>query len=665
MSAPDPQKDWTPTHGPSAPCAVCTRGTTLYIDGVPKHLYCHLTGQPHPSMRIHDEPDLPAPGTGSGDGPAPEPGDPAAARPDSAEPGQEAPAPAVATPTPKPRAEQMALEGPAPEPPEGWRAAAAVVDPTGVYLPDGVRWPLPQSAGLAEILAAGDKLRIGHPAGVGALVLTDDLCVRLGLDLVVPEGTVGDVARKWMLDALADAGPGFLAPAAGAGWAASEDRLSPETRLRRGAGQDGTGERAFDLVLLSYLWTFDPGDRHIAMSVPSEWPVPRQCAEMARRYGRVAQLLGVPWQGTARQVGLRVADQVQKPRKGAARRGGQVDAAGRDRGRVVTRACPRPELSEASRGAQFEPETHWQAPVAAVKTLLGTHAGEDLWLHTFDRRNAYLADVGGCELGYLTEREPALRHLVGLEAVMAAISGKPGRAGVPPAGLYRVVLPRHDQPLLPAPHPLMRPDESLVVWTAAPTVEYLAGDADPASSWPGAGYALEDLLGDDAEAWVFPAQGRLLSGWKTRIGEGIQRARAEDDEPVADAIKSVYTGFVGGLAYERQRTGARPEWYQPIWQDTIRAASRATVSRRVWSAFQRGLQPLAVDVDEVAYLSTSPDPTVSAPMVDEGHIGQLRHRKTRRLTIADRDKLTAGASAFSLLSLRHRAPQEGTDDAEG
>ena len=66
---------------------------------------------------------------------------------------------------------------------------------------------------------------------------------------------------------------------------------------------------------------------------------------------------------------------------------------------------------------------------------------------------------------------------------------------------------------------------------------------------------------------------------------------------------------------------------------------------------------MAVDVDEVAYLSTSEDPGVTAPMVDEGKVGQLRHRRTHKLTKADRAKLAKGA--------RKAARGEATSRPEG
>ena len=639
MTAAQMDGGFSPERGPSTPCLVCGRDTVLYVDGKPRHLYCFLLGEEHPTMRRLGPPrPNEAAGTGRAETGSSTTGSVAATKDVGSDAGSLA----------RTGPEQLPLEGPAPEPPERWRAVVAVFDPSGVYLPDGTRWPLPETAGLAEILAAGDKLRIGHPVGVGALVLTDELCVRLGLDVVLPEGTVGDAAREWMREALAAAGPQFLAPAVDAGWMVADKRLSPETRIRRPGGSDGTGERAFDLVLLDYLWAFDVGDKHIAMQIDSNWPAGRQCVEIARRFGRAAQLLGVPWQGTARQVGLRLLDGLQRQRTRAGTRGPKVDAAGRNRARVVTRPGRRPELSEAARGLDFEPETQNWARVVSAEEL----APAVLFLHTYDRRNAYLADLGGCELGYLTAAEPEMRHLVGAGAVADAVAGKQGGAGKPPAGLFKLLLPTWPaRALLPAPHPLMRADERLTVWTAAPTVELLCGPQDPASAWPGAGYELEELLdGDAAEAWVFPAQGRLLAPWYAKVRDAVQAARADGDEPVANTIKFVYTGFYGGLAYGRQLKSKRPEYYQPVWHDTIRASSRSTVWRRLWIAQARyGRSPVAVDVDEVAYLSTSESPAAAAPMVDDGKVGQLRHRKTRKVTDEDRAKLAKGVSAFSLL----------------
>lgn len=626
--------DWSPASGAAAACRVCGRSTTLYVDGQPRHLYCFLHGQPHPSMRALDPPPAAHEAT---DGAA------ETAPPDTAADGDTEQAPQVRRAGP----ERLPLEGPAATAPEGWRAAAAVFDPSGVYLPDGTRWPLPEDIGVADVLSAGDRLGIGHTAGVGALVLTDELCVRLGLDLVVPEGTAGDDAREWMRSALAEAGEVFLAGAVEAGWRAHEDRLGPETRIRRAAGPDGAGERAFDLVLLDYLWTFDRRDSHLAQTVDPDWPVERQCAEIARLYGRAGQLLGIPWQGTARQVGQRLFDVTQKQRSRAAGRGKKVDDAGRDRGRVVELPGPRPQLTGWA-PAELEPETNWRRPRGVPRTELRP---KRLWLHTFDRRAAYLASMGGAELGYLTEPQPRMHHLVGADAICEAVAGTQGGAGKPPAGLYRLCLPPWRDEKLPPPHPLMRGDESMVVWTTAPSLELLCGPDDTASAWPGAGYELAELLdGDSAEAWVFPAQGRLLAGWYATLRDARIAADTDGDQRLVDTIKLVYAGYQGGLARREPLGGKRPYHHQPLWRDTIRASSRAAVWRRLWTGWHlHGRAPLAVEVDEVAYLSTGQDPAAAAPMVDEGKLGQLSARKSLQLTDAHRNALAEGRSAFSLL----------------
>lgn len=651
MSGAGVSGDWSPATGPVAACEVCGRSTSLYVDGVPRHLYCFLRGQPHPSMRALDVPSAPD-AAGSEEAAAAV----TAADGTSGAEGVGGPAPDRAG------CERLPLDGPAPAAAEGWRAPAAVFDPSGVYLPDGTRWPLPDDVGVADVLAAGDRLGIGHPAGVGALVLTDELCVRLGLDLVVPAGVAGDDARQWMRAALVEAGEAFLAGAVDAGWRAHEDRLGPETRIRRAAGPDGVGERAFDLVLLDYLWTFDRRDSHLAQTVDPDWPVERQYAEIARLYGRAGQLLGIPWQGTARQVGQRLFDVTQKQRTRAAGRGKKVDDAGRDRGRVVEAPGPRPQLAGWV-PAELEPETNWRRPGGVPTDWLGP---ERLWVHTFDRRAAYLASMGGAELGYLTEAQPRMRHLVGAGALCEAVDAPQGGAGKPPAGLYRLTLPAWRDETLPPPHPLMRADEAMVVWTTAPSVELLCGPDDTSSAWPGAGYTLAELLDEDsAEAWVFPAQGRLLAGWYATLRDARVAADADRDQRLVDTIKLVYAGYQGGLARREALGGKRPYHHQPLWRDTIRASSRAAVWRRLWTGWHlHGMAPLAVEVDEVAYLSTSQDPARAAPMVDEGKLGQLRAHKSLQLTDAHRAALAEGRSALSLLGERGPGAGEGvTGDA--
>lgn len=654
-----------PTVTARAVCDVCGHGTTVRCDGHARHVACAILGRPHPTIGPADGCTRSCCADLSGHDAPP-------SSPESTDDSATAVGPSPTDPPPggsAAPAQAVTGAGPSPGRPDGWRAAAAVFDPSGVYLPDGQRYDLPEAAGLVEILQAALRMRLGHPSGVGALILTDELCERLGLALTVPDGIAGQPAREWMRDALAAEGERWLAEVRAEGW--EIERLAAETRVRRTLadrqhdGAEHQVQRAFDLVLAGYVWSVDGSDRHLTLDWTGDdddLTTARVCVEIARRYGRAAELLGVTWQGTPRQMGLRIASQVQRGRTKAAKTaGGGRDRAGRDRARVVTLPGPRPVTEGWTwPGPEPEPETQW-ARVPAERELRAAR-----WVHFFDRRAAYLAQIGGASVPYLTEEQPELVHLVGREAVLAAIEGvwTDAPAGTVPAGWFRAALPAWTDPLMPPPHPLMTHSEQArsAVGVSAPTLQMLITSDDPHGSWPGAGYPLDQLLDEQAEAWVAPASAPLLKPWAARIGEAVKTTERDGDAPLQRAVKAVYAGFYGGLGREAQLKGKQPHWYQPLWRDHFRGAARSTMWRRLLQARHRGgPAPIAVYIDEVAYLSADPDPASVEPMADAGLVGQLRHKpgRSRALDDAASDQLAAGSSVFRLLG-DHRPTDDPT-----
>lgn len=498
-----------------------------------------------------------------------------------------------------------------------WAYSVAVIDPAGVYLPDGTIAAVDELHTVADIAAVGEQFRIGHSAGAGLLVLTSAMVEQLGLmpdaaALTVPldngEPAAEDDVTKRIQAHLADQ-TAFLSNVDG--WTADGDKLGPWTRIRK----DG---RAFRLVLEPFAWVWDRrvDSRSPFMGLPDADTDPHACwQELARRLGRLSDLLGMPWSTSPGATGEAIFDQIQRHRT-------------RNNGRVLTAAGTVPDLTPTTQ-VRLEGEFAWRRLMSA-KELAAAAV-----IQKYDKRGSYLATTGGADLGY---GDP--NHLTAEQATTTIAASRADRKRKMPFGLWLVTLPAWDQPT-PPPHPEQRTTDPVVRWVTTATLVLLLDDEEAG----GAGYDIGELA--LAEAWVWPDQARFLEPWYTRCRDALLASRADCDEAVADAIKGLYTGYVGRMASRYTAGGARPWHHQPVWEATIRALARASL----WRALQRhhlatGRLPIGIDHDEVGYLDTSTDPRVNPPAADNGRLGALKPSGTVLLTDTLRKQLAAGGSGL-------------------
>lgn len=496
-----------------------------------------------------------------------------------------------------------------------WKYSVVIVDPDGLYLPDGtVATPVPVRS-IADLGAIADNLGIGHPAGAGLMVLTQALVEQLGMvpdqDALVAPKPDGEPATE---DTIAERIQQFLAGQTGFlsnpdGWE-SDRGVGPWMRIHR-------HNRGLRVMLEPYEWIWNRrgADSHGPfVDLPDVEQDPAACwTELARRLGRLAELLGIPWSTSPATTGEAIADQIQRGRS-------------RANGRVLTEAGPTPELSTTGQARLEDEYVYRRRPAPAELKPAG-------YLHKYDRRGSYLANAGGTDLGFGTPE-----HVGGVAAADLISTARVAASKTKvPFGLWRVSLPAWEQ-TGPAPHPHQVAHTTIDRWITTATLTLLLDD-DAAG---GAGYTVAELT--LVEAWIWPEQARFLEPWYTRIRDALLAARAVGDQAVADAIKGTYAGYVGRMASSWTARSARPWHHQPVWEATIRASARAAL----WRAVHRhhlatGRMPVGIDRDEVGYLDDDRNPRTRPPAADNGRLGALKHSGTVELTDELRRKLASGA----------------------
>ncbi|HZM65539.1 MAG TPA: hypothetical protein VFC16_04465 [Nakamurella sp.] len=507
-----------------------------------------------------------------------------------------------------------------------WKRSIAVIDTSGVYLPDGTSDHPVALDSLDDIAAVGVDLAVGHSAAAGLLVLTEQAMTKLGLmpaaQLLTDPGPDGeppseDLVRTRILDYLTENGLKIIGRD---GWSVSGDRLGPWSTIRR-------GDRAFRLVLEPFVWMWDPrtDSRTPFLHLPDPGEDPARCwVELARRLDRLAALLGVPWSSSAGVTGAALFDQIQRRRE---RRGG----------RVLDRAGVVPDLERTGQ-QQLEPELDWPANSRRVdsgrpgRDLSEAELSSATAVHFYDRRGSYLAPSGGADLPV---GEPAQ---IDADAAHQVID-KVVRYGAErlPVGIWQVSLPKWEE-TMPPPHPDQHRFERVTRWVTTPTLQLLIDHDDIG----GAGYTVADL--QPGPAWLWQEHGRLLEPWYKQVREALLAARSEGDDPVDRAIKGVYTAYIGRMDYAAVAAGPRPWHHQPVWRAAIIGSSRSGL----WRVMRKhqlttGRVPVSVHVDEVAYLDSDIDPTVNPPAADTGALGKLKPSGTRLLTDSARAALLGGA----------------------
>lgn len=578
----------------AAPCLGCGQPTTTSFGGRPLHQDCNITPP-------------------AGTAPAPVA---AQSRPVPAAPSQPRPATRSSSTHTAKRSDNP------------WNYSAVVIDPDGIYLPDGtVVAPEPITT-IADAAAIGERFRIGHPTGPGLLVLTQAMVETLGLvqdeailTAPMPDGepVTNEEIPKRIQAFLADQ-PGFLSN--DQGWEAA-GQLGPWTRIRR-------EKRVFRLVLEPYVWIWDRREESPTpfLNLPDPQVDAVACwRELARRLERLTELLGIPWSTSPATTGEALFAQIQWGReREMKRRHERGDRDEQKDARILTDATPLPLEQLGNRQRLLEGEYGYHP--AVDKNLLD---GASV-LQTYDRRGSYLSTAGGIDLGY-----GPLEHLDAQAAVAAVTAAQAPKVKMP-FGMWRITLPKWDE-AGPPPHPDQHPFEPVTRWVTTPTLVLLLEDRDTG----GAAYRIDEL--DLTEAYVHRYQARLLEPWYTRIRDALLTARGDGDDAVARAIKGVYTGYIGRLGSGLTLRSQRPWHHQPLWEAAIRAGARSALWRVVTKHRNAtGRVPVAVDHDEIGYLDTETNPTVNAPAADNGRLGALKSAGYLQLTPDLRRRAARGES---------------------
>lgn len=149
----------------------------------------------------------------------------------------------------------------------------------------------------------------------------------------------------------------------------------------------------------------------------------------------------------------------------------------------------------------------------------------------------------------------------------------------------------------PGPCPWRDPAaaESSAVWVTTPTA-WLAHK----------GYGVEPL-----EAWVWPEHHQYLRPWYELLRDA--RAAADIGGPALAAIKSVYKAGLGRLASTTRSRGTEGDpLFQPYWDQAVTALARCNLHRRL---VKLRAEPVAVDVDCLFFLTSSPNPGAFAARI--------------------------------------------------
>lgn len=547
------------------PCAGCGATCTVLVGEVPLHLAC-----PDPPASWQAPPAAPVPAQPA---PASRPSGPAAAQ----SPGHQG----------RPRAAAHA------EP--RWRAAAAVLTDSGIYLPGGEVEPLP--VGLAHAGNLGDlprHLNLGWSGGklppfAGQLWLTASFLTRAGLPVPPPGQTEED--RDLML-ADAAARP-FITAALADGWQisdASRTRLGHRMRIWRESNRAGA-----HLVYIPYI----VGEVHLLDGDPDP-------AALASRLDLYARHVGVPFGRSAAYSGHDLLLRVDGRRK-----------------IVLDGPADPPPVHASGTGL-----------VTFQRVPSGDEAGRR-FVHSYDATAAWLAAAQGTELGV---GEPVHQDQPVFDPRLP--------------GLWLVTRPRWDTWAIPDPFTTRRRRDNGPAWYYTPLLalaaDLLGAEIRPAEAWvwPKNTRYLDLWAGELNTARL------ALSGPPPGY-----RAGDPDTAAVLATLKDTYSGAVtlfgsSQIDADTSTGRARHKLFRPDWAHTVIATATARLYRKVLQAEQAmpGRWPLAIDRDNLLYASDEPDPVAACPppMKTGNQLGQVKNKGSARMEDAA-GPLAAGRFAFDTL----------------
>ncbi|MEU3356073.1 hypothetical protein [Streptomyces sp. NPDC037389] len=442
-----------------------------------------------------------------------------------------------------------------------WRAAVAVADVDGVYLPDGTTVPLPPLDELhaGRLAALTDELDLGHGGGArgtgpsarwrpddGQIYLTTALCH--ALDLPIPEDGPPSERRAFLAE---QADHPFLARARAEGW--NVKSWGSPTRIwreREGGGRNLSAQ----LVLVPHAVLH--GDRFL-----EDDPAP---ALLAQRVQQLADTIGITYRRSAATTGHELL-RATRPKNGR-------------RADPLARAEMPTVLME-----------HRNRYVAQVWDRQPT--AEELkrrYVLSYDARASYLSVCGSLAVG-----RGECEHRT------EAVEFDPK---VPGLWLARPPAFEHwgtADPFGP------RPEDGGMRWYATPTLAY----------------AQKDLMADleIAEAWVWPDHYRLLEPWYKQLSAARKQLAPGTDATVAATLKDCYTNAIGLFNSDHLRGDPRrgipdADTFHPYVQQAVMAAQQANLTRAIARVGElSGLWPIAVKTDCLFYVVDDPDFATAVP----------------------------------------------------
>ncbi|WP_327591287.1 hypothetical protein OHA25_60145 (plasmid) [Nonomuraea sp. NBC_00507] len=445
-----------------------------------------------------------------------------------------------------------------------WRAPAAVVDASGIYLPGGEVLPLPEPCAHAgHIAALTSRLRLGWGGDkrtypdAGQLWLTPAFLASLGLPTELPQRIAE--ARAVLVEALTHP---FFTEATSDGWqlgAGARDQLGPWLRVWK---EKESAHLVFIPVVQASLDTLLDDDPHPAA--------------LTQRLLRYAETVTIPFRVSAARTSQDLIKRMDASRK-----------------LVVTEPAEPPPPAEF----HLEGDLRWHRPPT-------TEEARCRYVHAYDTPAMYLPAASHAKLGLGTAEHLETPQL---------------DPKMPGYWLARV--PAWDDRMLPDPWRTRdAPRGDGARWLTTPTLQLGLElfDLQPseieiveAYVWPVSTTYLEK--------W-----GKTIDTARLTFLRQAQNGDSEA-ELLEDAVKELYKAGVGLF---RSKYIVGDIYHRPDWQHHIIAASRANLIRKMVKVVATcGRHPLAVDVDNVLYASDDPNPVTAmpAPLKYGFELGKVKH----------------------------------------
>lgn len=457
------------------------------------------------------------------------------------------PAPA---PAPVARPAQAPSSGARPAAEVGFRAAGAVADVAGLWLPDGelCGWPAePKHVGhlvmMAQRIGLGSQVT-RYLSAAGQVWVTARLLAQMGVDpgpIVSAENRERDAAAKE-----ATRGSALVDDAIDAGYRLGQegDCLGRWTRVWKGT------EKATWIVLLPAMPTGDASTTDSPLT--GDEPDPQT---LARRIGRLADALGQPFAMNPGTTGLDLLKALRwKDRE--------------------TFFVARPAVDPA--GRSVEADIVWSRKPAEDEV-------QQTWVHAYDRGGSYLAGVSGLEV-----------------PVGEAVHHPEGCVFNPRLpGYWKIEIPEAWDWRMPNGLDPLGKSWGKVRWVTTPSLAFAFE---------------QGVQPEIVEAFTWPQHARIFDPWYERIRDARTALDTPDpdDQVARDQLKLIYAATIGMLGSKIHMEGR--DMYAPERRHHIVAKARTNILRRVAAiGAETDRWPVAIAADTVIYTSDEADPVKAWP----------------------------------------------------